>query len=160
MEALDIKLVVVRELLQGGRLEEAFNEISLLLPRFPESGRLQALHGQVLFRYLGHFDQAEEAFRKAMRSDGDDPALYPEYAALLLQGGKYTEVVAVLNRAMEVPLVAKEKIFALFGQLYERQQNWEEAIEYYSKAALFTLDTDEMEQFLADRQRVARKKAM
>lgn len=160
MEALEIRLVVVRELLKSGRLEEAFAEINLLLPRFPDSGRLQALHGEVLFRYFRQFEQAEEAFRKAMRADGDDPALYPEYAALLLQGGKYTEVVAVLNRAMEVPLVPKEKIFALFGQLYERQQNWEEAIEYYSKAALFTLDNEEMEKFLNDRLRVARKKAL
>jgi Tfp pilus assembly protein PilF len=160
MEVLDIKLVLVKDLLKSGRKEEAFAELSQLLSKYPEAGKLHSFHAHVLFRYLNQFDAAEEAFRKALRADGDDPDLYPEYAALLLQGSKYTEMVAVLNRALEVPLVSKEKIFALFGQLYERQQNWDEAVEYYTRAANFTLDSALMEGYLGDRARVNRKRSL
>ena len=158
MEPLEVRIILLHELLRNGRLEEALTELNQLLSRFPESGRLQSINGYILFRYAKQNDAAEEAFRKAMRADGEDPELYPEYAELLLQGAKYTEMVAVLNRALEVPLVKKDVIYHLFGQLYERQQNWDEAIEYYNRAILFTLDGALMKQFLEARQRVQQKK--
>jgi hypothetical protein len=65
-----------------------------------------------------------------------------------------------LNRALEIPLISKEEIFALFGQLYERQRNWDEAVEYYSRAAIYTLSNQAMEQYLADRARVMKKRAL
>lgn len=160
MEVLDIKLVLVKDLLNSGRKEEAIAELSQLLSKNPDSGRLQSFYGKVLFRYLHQYEAAEEAFRKALRSNGEDPELYPEYAALLLQGGKFTEMVAVLNRALEVPLVTKDIIYQLFGQLYERQQNWDEAMEYYTRAALFTLDNAQLLVYLADRERVLKKRTL
>jgi predicted Zn-dependent protease len=159
LDALDIQVLLVKDLIKAGRLEEAFREFNALLARHADNGRVQALYGKMLFRYFSRIEEAEEAFRKAMRTEGSDVELYLDFAALLLQAGKYTDMVPVLNRALEIPLISKEEIFALFGQLYERQRNWDEAVEYYSRAALHTLSAESMEHYLADRARVMKKRA-
>lgn len=160
IDALDTKLLLIRNLLKTNRIEEALQELNLLLSRNSDSGKVQAVYGHMLFHYFNQFDSAEEAFRKAVRVDGSSHELYIDYATLLLKAGKYTEMVAVLNKALEVPLIGKDEIFVLFGNLYERQENWEEAIEYYTRAALFTLSNEMLETYYSDRQRILRKKGL
>jgi tetratricopeptide (TPR) repeat protein len=158
IDAIETRLLVVRNLLKADRVEEALQELTVLLNRNPESGKVQAMYGHILYRYFGQYDAAEEAFRKAMRINGTFHELYIDYANLLFDAAKYTEMVAVLNKALEVPLIRKDQIYVLFGRLYERQENWDEAIEYYSKAALFTLSNQDLEIYLSERQRVLRKR--
>lgn len=153
-------LLIIRTHLKAGRIEDALQDINLLLTRDPESGKAQAMLGHLQFRYYGNPAAAEEAFKKAMRVEGDLPELYLDYGELLLQTGKYTEMVAVLNKATEIPMMPLDRVNRLFGMLYERQARWDEAMDYYTKAILYTLDNDLMDQYEKDLQRCRRKQLM
>lgn len=151
------QLLFIQQALTEGRTGDALQELQVLLARQPEHGKAQALYGSILFRHLKDFSGAEEAFRIAMRQAPAFPDLYIEYGELLLQLDKGTETVAILNRALEVPGIAKDKIYRIFGQLYERQQKWEDAIDYYNRAILFTLTGADMTLYQEDLARVKQK---
>jgi hypothetical protein len=70
---------------------------------------------------------------------------------------KGTETVAILNRALEVPGVEKDKIYRIFSQLYERQAKWDDALEYNAKAFMFTLNNEMIQRCQDDRERIRRK---
>ncbi|MFN8155486.1 MAG: hypothetical protein U0Y08_14430 [Bacteroidia bacterium] len=152
-----LALLQIQEHLAQGRTGAALSELQLLLGRQADHGRAQALYGRILFRYLNDFTAAEEAFRTAMRNAPADPELYVDYGELLLRLDKATETVAILNRALEVPGVEKDKIFRIFSQLYERQSKWDDALEYNAKALMFTLNDEMTQQCLQDQERIRRK---
>ena len=150
-------LLLIQEHLAQGRTGAALSELQLLMARQPDHGRAQALYGRILFRHLNDFAGAEEAFRIAMRNAPADPDLYVDYAELLVRLDKGTETVAILNRALEVPGVEKDKIYRIFSQLYERQAKWDDALEYNAKAFMFTLNNEMIQRCQDDRERIRRK---
>lgn len=154
------QLLQILENLANGRTGEALSELQLILARQPDHGRAQALYGHILFRRLNDFTAAEEAFRIAMRTAPAYPDLYIDYGELLLRLDKATETVAILNRALEVPGVEKDKIFRIFSQLYERQAKWDDALEYNAKALMFTLDAGFLEICRQDAERIRIKMSL
>jgi hypothetical protein len=59
---------------------------------------------------------------------------------------KHTETVAVLNRALEVKGIEKDRIHRLMGQVYEKEMRWSEAVEQYTQAILLSFS----EEFVLD----------
>jgi Tfp pilus assembly protein PilF len=159
IDAAEKQFLTARTLLREGNVEASLQELNLLLARQPDFGKGQALLGHLLFRYVRDFVNAEEAFRKAMRQAPTHEELYIDYAECLLQLERFTETVAVLNKAMEVPGIEKDKIFRLFGLFNERQEKWDEAIDYFSKAVLYSFSNENILQYEADIDRCIKKKA-
>lgn len=154
------QLIVIQQYLDQGRIGEALGELLVLLARQPEHGRAQAIYGKILMLSLKDYQSAEEAFKVAMRHAAAYPDLYYDFGELLLRMDKGTESVAVLNKALEVPGIDKDKIYGLFGKLYERQAKWEDAIEYYTKAILYSLSDLTVEEYRKDVERVKLKMGM
>jgi tetratricopeptide (TPR) repeat protein len=142
IETADKQFYKIRTLLLEGRTDDALLELDLLLARQPDFGKGQALLGRLLFRFFQNFTTSEEAFRKAMKHSPDYPELYFDYSELLLQLERFTETVAVLNKAMEIPGIEKDKVYFIFGKLYERQLKWDEAINYYGQALQYTFSDE------------------
>mgnify|MGYP000849906044 FL=1 len=142
IEAADNQILKAQNLLAEGRVEECLQELSLVLARQPENGRAQALLGHLRLRYFRNYNAAEESFKIAMRQAANYPDLYYDYADLLIMLERYTETVAVLNKGMEVPGIEKDKLYILFGRLNERQEKWDDAIDYYTKALIYTFSDD------------------
>ncbi len=159
IDAAEKQFLKARTFLHEGKVEESLQELNLILARQPEFGKGQALLGHLLYHYFRDFTNAEEAFRKAMRQSPNHDETYLDYAALLLQLERFTETIAVLNKAMEVPGIEKDKVYRLFGMLSERQERWEEAIDYYSKALLFTFSVEAITGYEEDINRVLKKKS-
>lgn len=151
------QILTILQLLEQNRAGEALAEIQVLLARSPDHGKAQALYGHILMTYLKDYAAAEEAFRIAMRQAPTYVDLYYSYGELLIILDKGTETVAVLNKALEVPGIAKNKIYQLFGQLYERQSAWNDAVEYYTKAIFYSLNDLEVAQYQAAITRVKGK---
>jgi len=154
------QLIVIQQHLDQNRPGDALAELQVLLARQPEHGRAQAMYGKLLMNYLKDFQAAEEAFRIAMRQAAAYPDLYYDYGELLLRTDKGTESVAVLNKALEVPGIEKDKIYELFGKVYERQAKWDDAIDYYTKAILYSLEDLTVERYRKDVERVKLKMNM
>ena len=109
INAIDKQFFLAARLLQSGQVEECMNELSLLLIRYPDHGRGNALLGRLYLRHLSEFTLAEECFNKALRYDPLYPELYYDYAELLIHLEKYTEAIAVLNKGFEIPGIEKNK---------------------------------------------------
>lgn len=151
------QFLIVQQHLEQGRVGEALSDLQVWLLRHPEDGKAQALYGQILFQYLSDFTAAEEAFRISMRLTPAFPDLYYGYAALLLRLDKGTETVAVLNRSLEVPGIEKDRIYQLFGRLYEREGKWEDAMEYFLKAVFYSFEEAKVAEYRKDVERVRSK---
>jgi tetratricopeptide (TPR) repeat protein len=160
IEAAEQQLLIAQRLWDEGKVEESLQTLNLLMVRNPEFGKAHAFWGTLLFQDFLDFLAAEDAFKKALKLSPLNPSLYLNYAALLLRLERYNETVALLNKAFEVPGVDKGKANRLFGLLYERQQEWDEAISYFSKAFQYTFSNDELDLYKADIQRIVQKRAL
>lgn len=148
-------LIKIQQLLENGKEAEAMSELQVLLARQPDSGVARALLGRILMQRMLDVSAAEETFKLALRTAPNYAPLYYDYGKLLIQSDKATEAVAILNRALEVAGVEKDKIYRLFGQLYERQAKWEDALEYYRLGLMWSLEVPDS--FEKDMERVRRK---
>jgi len=148
------QLLLIQQHLEQGKVGEALAELQVMIARHPEHGKAQAMAGSIYLHQLQDFTAAEDAFRIAMRQAPAYPTLYYDYGTLLLRLDKATETVAVLNKSLEVPGIEKDKIYQLFGNLYEREKKWEEAIEYYTKAIFYSLSDLDVTRYQNDLNRV------
>ncbi len=148
------QLLLIQQHLEQGKVGDALSELQVIIARYPEQGKAQAMLGSIYLHHLADFTAAEEAFRIAMRQAPAYPALYYDYGELLLRLDRATETVAVLNKSLEVPGIEKDKIYSLFGNLYEREKKWEEAIEYYTLALFYTLSMENVSSYQNDLNRV------
>jgi tetratricopeptide (TPR) repeat protein len=136
----------IRQLLQQGRIADCLTELHLMIGIDPEDGKARALFGHVQLRHLEDLEGAESSFRLAMRNSPTYAPLYLDYAELLMRLEKHTETVAVLNRALEVKGIEKDRIHRLMGQVYEKEMRWSEAVEQYTQAILLSFS----EEFVLD----------
>ena len=68
------------------------------------------------------------------------PSVYYNYAVLLSTLGKYDELKELLDTAMTIPGITKSTIYNEYAIMFEQQGKLDEAISYYKKCALSTLD--------------------
>jgi tetratricopeptide (TPR) repeat protein len=158
INASDKQFFLASRLLKEGQVEECINELSLLLIRFPDHGRGNALLGHLFMRHLSNYNQAEECFNKALRFDPLYAELYYDFAELLIHLEKYTEAIAVLNKGFEIPGIEKEKLLRLFGLVYEKQQNYDQAITYYTDGIIQSMSETAIKKLQGDIQRCMLKK--
>lgn len=134
ISASDKQFFLASRLLKEGHIEECINELSLLLIRYPDHGRGNALLGRLYLRYLSDYTKAEECFLQALRFDPLYPELYYDFAELLIHLEKYTEAIAVLNKGFEIPGIEKNKLYRWTGMIYEKQKDFDQAILNYTQA--------------------------
>ena len=158
INASDKQFYLATRLLKEGLIDECINELSLLLIRYPDHGRGNALLGHLYMRHLSNFSLAEDCFTKAIRFDPLYPELHYDFAELLILIEKYTEAIAVLNKGFEIPGIEKEKLLRLSGLVYEKQQNYDQAITYYTDAIIQCMSEAAIKKLQSDIQRCMLKK--
>jgi tetratricopeptide (TPR) repeat protein len=115
--------------------------------RFPDEGKAYALMGYICNSFFHEPLAAEEYFRKAMILAADFSGTYIYYADALLSQERYTEMTAILNKSLESTGAPKDDIYFLFGQMNERQSKYEDAVDYYQRAVIATLDDVKLSNF-------------
>ena len=68
------------------------------------------------------------------------PSVYYNYAILLSTLNKWDVLKELLDKASNIPGVTKATIYNEYAIMYEQQSKLDEAIEYYKKAGMNTLD--------------------
>ena len=147
----------VRQLLQQGRIADCLTELQLMTALDPEDGKAHALLGHVQLRHLEDPEGAESSLRLSMRYAPTYAPLYLDYAELLLRMEKHTETIAVLNRALEVKGIDKDRIHRLMGQVYEKEKRWSEAVDHYTQSILFSFSDEFVLELRKDLMRVRMK---
>jgi tetratricopeptide (TPR) repeat protein len=159
INASDKQFFLASRLLKEGQVEECINELSLLLIRYPDHGRGNALLGRLYLRHLSDYTQAEECFLQALRFDPLYPELYYDFAELLIQIEKYTEAIAVLNKGFEIPGIEKNKLYRWTGMIYEKQKDFDQAILNYTQAIYDSFSDTFIQLLKSDIKRCMMKKA-
>jgi tetratricopeptide (TPR) repeat protein len=145
------------------REDQAGEAASLLhecLLRFPDAGKAYALLGHIYDRFFREPYKAEEYFKKAMILAPDFTETYLYYSEALLAQERYTEMTAMLNKALETTAAAKDHVYFLFGQMNEKQSKFEEAIEDYQKGIIYCMNSDELIRYQSAIQRCLTKQRM
>lgn len=105
----------------------------------PESFIPAANLAQILWRDLGDVARAERYFREAIRRDPANPSLYAGLSEFYVFGP--TPRLDLAARVLQEGLGKKPNDLGLLkalGDLYERQENYAQALEWWKKA--LTLD--------------------
>jgi tetratricopeptide (TPR) repeat protein len=159
INASEKQFFLASRLLKEGQVEECMNELSLLLIRYPDHGRGNALLGHLFMRHLSDYSQAETCFNQALRFDPLYPELYYDFAELLILIEKHTEAIAVLNKAFEIPGIEKNKLYRWTGMIYEKQKDFDQAILNYTQAIYDSFSDTFIQLLKSDIKRCLMKKA-
>lgn len=126
--------------IKDGFYDEAENKLEKIIdldPNFGKAYNHMAYLYEVKFR---EFDKGETLYKLCLEKSPMYPPVYYNYAVLLSTLGKYDELKKLLDTAMNIPGITKSTIYNEYGIMHEQQGNLEQAIEYYKKCALDTLD--------------------
>ena len=127
--------------------EQAGEAASLLhdcILRYPETGKAYAMLGYIYQRFFKEPAASEEYFKKAMTLSPDYTDTYIYYADALLLQERMTEMTAILNKALATTGAEKNRIYYYFGLMNERMSKFEEAVENYQRAIIFSLDDEDL----------------
>lgn len=122
------------EKIRDGRIVEAKDILVNLINQFPEYGRAYNHLGWIYETKYKDYVKAEEYYRKALEFAPDYPAVYLNYAIVLSSLEKFDALESLLNQALSVPGIAKDKVYNEFGIMYELKGDFITAIDYYKKA--------------------------
>ncbi|RMA64928.1 tetratricopeptide repeat protein [Ulvibacter antarcticus] len=86
------------------------------------------------------YEKGETLYKLCLEKSPMYPAVYYNYSILLSTLGKHTELKELLDTALTIPGVVKATVFNEYAIMYEQQGKLDEAIEYFKKCALDTLD--------------------
>ena len=74
--------------------------------------------------------------------------------------GKWDELKELLDKAINIPGITKSTIYNEYAIMYEQQGKLDEAIEYYRKTGLNTLDKTVLDRAKASIERCKSKKEL
>lgn len=134
-------------LIKEGRIPEAFEKLLKVLRRNPQFGKAYNHLGWIYECKYNQFSKAEECYQKAMQYAPDYAASYLNYVVLLSHLGRFDALEALLERISQNPnlSIPKDTLFSEYASLYEMQGSPQEALDYYVKAAIITLDNFKLE---------------
>jgi Tfp pilus assembly protein PilF len=129
------------KLLNDGIIMEAVEKLSQVLKRNPRFGKAYNHLGWVYETKYKNSARAEEYYKAAMQYAPQYNASYLNYSYFLSNLGRFEELKAHLDKISTVPGIAKDTIYNEYAIMYEMNGNPQEAMDYYQKAAITTLDT-------------------
>ena len=145
------------KLLNDGVIIEAVEKLSQILKRNPRFGKAYNHLGWVYETKYKNMQRAEEYYKAAMQYAPHYNAAYLNYSYFLSNLGRFEELKTHLDKVSKIPGIAKDTIANEYAIMYEMQGNLQEAIDYYQKAAIVTLDITKLDKYKESIERCKRK---
>ena len=136
-------------LIKAEKITEAVERLNKIIGRNPQFGKAYNHLGWIYENKYKNFPKAEECYKKAFQYAPDYAATYLNYIYLLSNLARLDELKAHLDRIAQTPTlaIAKETLFNEYAVLYEMRGEPQEALDYYFKAAMVTLDSFKLEKY-------------
>lgn len=144
-------------LLNDGVIMEAVEKLSQVLKRNPRFGKAYNHLGWVYETKFKNTARAEEYYKAAMQYAPNYNASYLNYAYFLSNAGRLDELKAHLDKISNIPGIAKDTVYNEYAIMYEMQGNPKEAMDYYQKAAIVTLDSLKLDKYKESIERCQKK---
>ncbi len=145
------------KLLNDGVIMEAVEKLTQILRRNPRFGKAYNHLGWVYETKYKNMQRAEEYYKAAMQYAPGYNASYLNYSYFLSNLGRFEELKTHLDKVSTIPGIAKDTIANEYAIMYEMQGNLQEAIDYYQKAAIVTLDITKLDKYKESIERCRRK---
>lgn len=134
-------------LLNEGVIMEAVEKLSQIVKRNPRFGKAYNHLGWLYETKYKNYARAEEYYKAAMQYAPHYNASYLNYAYFLSNLGRFDELKAHLDRVAQIPGIAKDTVANEYAIMYEMQGNLQQAMDYYQKAAIVTLDSTKLDKY-------------
>lgn len=144
-------------LLNEGVIIEAVEKLTQLLKRNPRFGKAYNHLGWVYEMKYKNMSRAEEYYRAAMQYAPEYNAAYLNYSYFLSNLGRFDELKAHLDKVSQLHGIAKDTIANEYAIMYEMQGNLTEAMDYYQRAAMVTLDSGKLDKYKESIERCRKK---
>lgn len=144
-------------LLNDGVIMEAVEKLSQILKRNPRFGKAYNHLGWVYETKYKNSARAEEYYKAAIQYAPHYNAAYLNYSYFLSNLGRFDDLKAHLDRVSQIPGIAKDTIANEYAIMYEMQGNLSQAMDYYQKAALVTLDGGKLDKYKEGIERCKKK---
>lgn len=126
--------------IKNGAFDEATNKLEKIIDIDPDFGKAYNHMAYLYEVKFKEFEKGETLYKICLEKSPMYPPVYYNYAVLLSTLGKYEELEELLNTAINIPGITKATIYNEYAIMYEQQGKLDQAIEYYKKCALDTLD--------------------
>jgi tetratricopeptide (TPR) repeat protein len=134
-------------LLNEGVIIEAVEKLSQIVKRNPRFGKAYNHLGWLYETKYKNYARAEEYYKAAIQYAPHYNASYLNYAYFLSNLGRFDELKAHLDRVAQIPGIAKDTVANEYAIMYEMQGNLQQAMDYYQKAAIVTLDSAKLDKY-------------
>ena len=135
------------QMIASGDIAEATELLLKLVEKYPSYGRAYNHLGYLYENKYKDVATAEKYYKLALSHSPEYPATYINYAVILSSQERFPELTALLNKALEVLGISKDKVYNEFGIMCELQGKYEEAIGMYRKAISYALKDDDIERY-------------
>ncbi|RYY97627.1 MAG: tetratricopeptide repeat protein [Chitinophagaceae bacterium] len=136
---------------------EAFRKYESILFEEPAHAATHNSLGWIYKTQLDDFRKAESHFSAAIKAEPQYPHAYLNYAVLLMDLERYDELERLVQKALDVPAIEKSWLYHRLGLACELQLRFDDAVAYYEKAILMTLNDDKIKTYQEDIERVQHK---
>lgn len=146
--------------IKNGRYESASNILEDIInidPNFGKAYNHLAYLYEVKFK---EYEKGETLYKLSLEKNPLYPPVYYNYAVLLSTLGKWDELTQLLEKALTVPGITKATIYNEYAIMYEQQGDLDQAIEYYRKTGIQTLDKNTLERAKTSIDRCKSKKEL
>ncbi|PKA81920.1 tetratricopeptide repeat protein [Ulvibacter sp. MAR_2010_11] len=131
--------------IKNGHYDEATNKLEEIIGIDPNFGKAYNHLGYLYEVKFKEYEKGETLYKLCLEKSPMYPAVYYNYSILLSTLGKYDELKELLDQAINIPGITKSTMYNEYAIMYEQQGKLNEAIDYYKKAAMNTLDKSVLE---------------
>jgi len=144
--------------IKNGLYDDATNKLEKIIDIDPNFGKAYNHLGYLYQNKFKEYEKGETLYKLCLEKSPMYTAVYYNYAVLLSTLGKYTELKELLDTAITIPGITKATIYNEYAIMLEQQGKLDEAIAYYKKCGMNTLNKDVLDRAKSSIERCKAKK--
>jgi len=137
---------------------EAFKKYDSILFDEPGNAATHNSLGWIYKTQMDNYAKAENHYLAAIKSEPDYPYAYANYCILLMDQERFADLEKLIQKALKIPTTDKAQLYYRLALANEMQLKFEEAISFYEKAILFSLNDEKIKSYMEDIARIEEKK--
>ncbi|GHC54795.1 tetratricopeptide repeat protein [Ulvibacter litoralis] len=126
--------------IKNGKYEVASNILEKIIDIDSNFGKAYNHLGYLYEVKFKEYEKGETLYKLCLEKTPLYPAVYYNYAVLLSTLGKFDDLKKLLDTAITIPGITLATMYNEYAIMYEQQGNLDEAITYYKKCGMNTLD--------------------
>lgn len=143
--------------IRNSHFVDAFRKYESILYDEPNHGPTLNSLGWLYKTQIEDVEKAENYYRACIRTDPSYPHAWHNYATLLTDMERFSELAAHLETCLTVPTIEKSWVYLKFGFMEELLFNFDQATACYEMAILSALSDEKINEYRQHLDRCAKK---